>query len=100
MSIQNHPIFTHSVEKKEIKKFSTTNREFGGEITITIEIAENENGYYRNAEKTSDAIKSGFGVLLEFIENCLGCNASKNTTNNSTKCADSTQNQNPNIESV
>lgn len=76
MSLQKHPIFSHSVEKKEIKKFSTTNREFGGDITITVEIAENENGYYQCAGKTSEAIKNSFKVLFELIEDTLGVNQS------------------------
>ena len=88
MDLQKHPIFAHSVEKKEIKKFSTTNREFGGDITITVEIAENENGYFQNAEKTSAAMRSSFNVLLNFIESCLGVNTSKNATNNSCNSAD------------
>lgn len=93
--LDKHPILVCNIEKKDIKKFSITNKEFGGEITITIEFAENENGYYKNCENTVNVINNAFNELLNFVSDCLGFYQSNDKPCDSDKATDNANNQNP-----
>lgn len=93
--LDNHPILAFNMEKKEIKKFSTTNKEFGGEISITIEFAENEKGYYSKSENTLNAIKRSFDELLKFASDCLGLYQGNDKPRDCDKTTDNAEEQNP-----
>ena len=72
------PIVEMKLIKKELQAFSVEVRELGGDIKISIEIAETEKGYFAKQDTVS-ALKDNFNTLLDIVIEDLGLKVSKDS---------------------